>query len=96
MILLVASLKCGPSVAATRSLEPSSLPCLDGQGQRELVAGCERMIGKERAQAARERTRADNAEARNWEYAAGGALGGAAVTAVLTILFLVFGDAWTK
>ncbi len=89
MIFLVGLSRCAPSVAASKSLEPSSLPCLDAQGQRELIAGCERIVGKERAKAAACCARVTDAENRKWEHFAWGLLGGSAATALVTIVAVI-------
>jgi hypothetical protein len=92
MIFLVALPSCARSVAATRTLEPSSLPCLDGQGQRELLAGFERVIGKEKARASECCAKADE----RWGLFGYGLLGGSAATAIVVLIALIGGGTWTR
>lgn len=68
----------------TTTLEP-----LDGQGQREMIAGFELVLGDERAKTAAASQRAAQAEQAGDRKAIFSGFAGAALTAIVTLIVLV-------
>lgn len=85
MIFLAASMSCASVVAPVSEPIAASQPCLDIQGQRELLAGVELVIGdeKNKCDARVKQVQADSLQSRIIWGLVGGLIGGATVGVIL-------------